>query len=193
MQLTEAIKTSGHPFEIPDCSRDDLPAFFVGLGFKVGAEIGVLRGEFSKAFCEAGLQLFAIDVWSNKNDFASAKNTLQPYPNVTLVKKDSMEAANDFPDASLDFVYIDANHEFRYIAQDLDEWTKKVRSGGVVAGHDFFYAKNRGPNRENWHVPQVLKAYVEAFAIPNWYVLGSKQANPGEKRDKWRSWMFVKP
>ena len=102
-----------------------------------------------------------------------------------------MEAAEDFKDESLDFVYIDANHEFRYIAEDLAEWTKKVRKGGIVAGHDYFFVKT-GTGAQIWHVAYVLKAYIAAFGIKNWYILGSKHEKPGEKRDKWRSWMFVK-
>jgi hypothetical protein len=38
-----------------------------------------------------------------------------------------MDALNDFEDDSLDFVYIDGNHEFPYVAEDLFHWSKKVR------------------------------------------------------------------
>lgn len=102
-----------------------------------------------------------------------------------------MEAVEDFEDGSLDFVYIDANHEFRYIAEDLYEWTKKVRKGGIVAGHDYFFIQS-GTKKPVWDVANVLKAYVDTFNIPNWYLLGSEKPVPGEKRDQWRSWMFVK-
>lgn len=102
-----------------------------------------------------------------------------------------MEALEDFADESLDFVYIDANHEFRYIAEDLFEWTKKVRKGGIVSGHDYFYNKT-GTGEDHWHVAYVLKAYIGAYGIENWYLLGRKETLEGEKRDKWRSWMFIK-
>ena len=102
-----------------------------------------------------------------------------------------MEAVEDFKNESLDFVYIDANHEFRYIAEDLAEWTKKVKKGGIVSGHDYFYTKT-GTNNDHWHVAHVLNAYIQAFNIPNWYLLGRNKAIEGEKRDKWRSWMFFK-
>lgn len=204
MRLIDGLKLRGRPAEIPDCSRNDLPGFFVEMGLKVGAEIGVDGGEFSEKLCLAGLKLYAIDPWKSYEEYKvtrnqqkldllheRAKQILAPYPTCTVIRKTSMEAVTDFADESLDFVYIDANHEFRYIAEDLAEWTKKVRHGGIVSGHDYFYTKTG--SGVNWHVPYVLKAYIGAYNIPNWYLLGTKIAKPGEKRDKWRSWMFVKP
>lgn len=204
MDLIDAIKIQGRPFEIPDYSRDDLPKFFVQMGYKVGAEIGVYKGEFSEKLARASLNLYAIDPWRVYKDYnhpggqqrldfqyEHTKRVLAPYPNCTIIRKTSMEAVEDFKDESLDFVYIDANHEFRYIAEDLAEWTKKVRKGGIVSGHDYFFTKT-GTGQEYWHVAFVLKAYIGAYGIENWYLLGRKDAVPGEKRDKWRSWMFVK-
>lgn len=201
MKLIDGLKLQGHPVEIPDCSRDDLPAFFVELGFKVGAEIGVDKGEFSQKLAQTGLKLYAIDPWlANKEyrisrrqskldaAYQQAKKILAPYPNCLIIKKTSMEAVEDFADESLDFVYIDGNHEFRYIAEDLVEWTKKVRTGGIISGHDYFYTQSS----KYWHVAYVLNAFVSAYNIHNWYLLGSKHPKEGEKRDKWRSWMFVK-
>jgi hypothetical protein len=205
MKLIDALQQNGRPFEIPDCSRDDLPQFFVDMGFTTGAEIGVYKGEFSVKLAQAGLKLFAVDPWKVYKDFdhekgqkrldflyEHSKRALNPYPNATIIRKTSLEAIEDIPDESLDFVYIDANHEFRYIAEDLVEWTKKVRSGGVVSGHDYFFLKT-GTGAQIWHVAHVLRAYLASYGIENYYVLGSKETKPNEKRDKWRSWMFLKP
>lgn len=204
MKLIDGLKLKGKPAEIPDCSRDDLPQFFVEMGFKTGAEIGVYKGEFSEEFAKAGLKLFAIDPWKEykgygvtrnqdklDSQYEQTKKVLAPYPNSTIIRKTSMEAVEDFEDESLDFVYIDGNHEFRYIAEDLHEWTKKVKKGGIVSGDDFFYTK-LGKGKNLWHVAHVLTAYIATFGISNWYLLGRKRSAEGEKRDKWRSWMFIK-
>lgn len=61
MKLIDGLKLKGGRIEIPDCSRDDLPELFVQLGFKVGAEVGVYRGEFTEKFCQAGLKMYGID------------------------------------------------------------------------------------------------------------------------------------
>lgn len=204
MKLKDALKMKGGPFEIPDCSRDDLPEFFWEKGFKVGAEVGVYKGEFSEKLSKVGLKLYAIDPWIVYKDYDNprgqkrldfqyehTKRVLAPYSNCKIIRKTSMDALEDFKDESLDFVYIDANHDFRYIAEDLSEWTKKVKKGGIVSGHDYFFTKTK-TGQPHWHVAYVLKAYINCFGIENWYVLGRKETVRGEKRDKWRSWMFVK-
>ncbi len=204
MKLIDGLKLKGRPFEIPDCSRDDLPQFFVEMGFKVGAEIGVYKGEFSDKIAKTGLKLYGIDPWRIYKDYSNPRGqtrldfqyehttrVLAPYPNCTIIRKTSMEAVEDFIDESLDFVYIDGNHDFRYIAEDIAEWTKKVRKGGIVSGHDYFFTKT-GTNTTHWHVAYVLNAYIGAYNIQNWYLLGRKHTVEGEKRDKWRSWMFLK-
>jgi len=49
----------------------------------------------------------------------------------------SAGAARVFDDASLDAVYIDADHKWWSVVQDLAAWWPKVRPGGVMLGHDF--------------------------------------------------------
>jgi hypothetical protein len=49
----------------------------------------------------------------------------------------SKQAVDLFPDESLDFVYIDANHEYSYVVEDIKLWYPKVKKGGIVAGHDY--------------------------------------------------------
>lgn len=206
MKLIDGLKLKGRPAEIPDCSRDDLPQFFVDMGFKVGAEIGVYKGEFSEKFCRAGLALYAIDPWQiykgrddsrgqDRLDFLyeHTKRVLAPFSNCKIIRKTSMEAIEDFEDESLDFVYIDGNHQFKYVAEDIVEWTKKVKKGGVISGHDYDYYTKAGTHTVNRHVTNVLNAYIGAYGISNWYLIGRKDALPGEERGRWRSWMFVKP
>src|SRR3990167_8307980 len=134
MKLIDATKSEGRPFEIPDCSRDDLPQFFVEMGYEVGAEIGVDRGEFSEKFCKAGFKIYAIDPWKYDDDYKdrhsqekldsfyeNTKRILDSYPSCTIIRKTSMEAVGDFADGSLDFVYIDGNHQLKYVIDDLVE------------------------------------------------------------------------
>lgn len=58
-------------------------------------------------------------------------------PNVEIIKKDSVEAAKDFKDESLDYVYIDADHTQDTVYKDICAWYPKVKSGGFVSGHDY--------------------------------------------------------
>jgi hypothetical protein len=49
----------------------------------------------------------------------------------------SVEAATKIPDHSLDFVYIDARHDYESVKEDVEAWCSKVRPGGIMAGHDY--------------------------------------------------------
>lgn len=101
-----------------------------------------------------------------------------------------MEAAQDFADRSLDFVYIDGNHQFQYVAWDIAEWSKKVKVGGIISGHDYIYTNPR-TKAGICHVIYVVNAYTQAYKIDNWYLLGRYKVQKGEKRDRFRSWMWV--
>lgn len=202
MKLSEGVKQEGKPFEIPDCDRRDLPRFFKKLGYKVGAEIGVFRGEFTKRFCQAGLKMYAIDPWIWYDDYAEnsyqakldksyafAVERLKPY-DCTIIRKFSMEAVKDFENDSLDFVYIDGNHGFKHVTEDIYEWSKKVRKGGAICGHDYVYLI--GDKLFHCDVRWVVDAYTQAIKLDKWFVLGRKDALSGEKRDKHRSFMWFK-
>lgn len=212
MKLAEGIKLQGQPAIIDDCRRSELPEFLVERGYRVGAEIGVYKGAFMELFCKAGLQMFAVDPWQSydgagrtpklqkRQDFlyGHTQRVLAPYPDCQIVRQTSMEAVRNFEDNSLDFVYIDGNHAFPYIAQDIYEWSRKVRSGGVVSGHDYF---DTLPTATNLlcHVRVVVDAYTRLFQIPNWWLFGKTRIRSGSsydnvpQDDRYYSWMWFKP
>lgn len=202
MKLKDAIKQSGRPFEIPDASRDDLPQLFTELGFKVGAEIGVKEGEYSEIICRSGLKLYGIDPYLKYDDYVEpetqeslnqamekAANRLKSY-DFTQIRKTSMGALDEFPDESLDFVYIDGNHSFKFVTEDIFEWSKKVKKGGIIAGHDYVYLGSL--DKHQVHTKYVVEAYTKAFGITSWFVIGRKEKVKGEKRDPYRSWFWMK-
>ena len=49
----------------------------------------------------------------------------------------SADAAKTVPDDSLDFVYLDARHDFNGVFEDLSVWWPKLKMGGILAGHDY--------------------------------------------------------
>lgn len=190
------------PIEIPNFGRDNLATLFAELEFKTGAEVGVETGAYSETLLKnnPGLKLYSIDPWkayigyqdhTNQDELNSlykeAKARLALYKS-KIIRKFSKNAVKDFADNSLDFVYIDANHSFLNIAHDIIEWSKKVKVGGIVSGHD--YVKHR--RHMNIHVKQVVNAYTDAYSIKPWFVLGTYEEIPGQIRDNSRSWMWVK-
>lgn len=121
----------------------------------VGAEIGVQNGYFARQVLDQweGKLLYLIDVWQQLPDYEDVANVppgeqvhrllsairrVSPHwRRVRFLQELSENAARMIPDGSLDWVYIDANHEFTSVVKDLTTWAPKVREGGVVAGHDY--------------------------------------------------------
>ena len=173
------------PIRIRGFTRDGLAGLFHTLGFKKGVEVGVKRGEFSKIMCQAnpGLELFCVDPWAAYDEdghhklsesgsnriYLKAKRTLKEF-NAILIRKPSIEGALDVADESLDFCYIDANHTFDFVMQDIIVWSKKVRTGGIVAGHDYFRFRNAG-------VVPAVDAYTHAHQINEWFITDEKAAS----------------
>ena len=100
-----------------------------------------------------------------------------------------MEALTDFPKRSLDFIYIDANHGFGYVAMDLSKWADKVRRHGIIAGHDYYAVTGSKSIRG---VGPAVDGFIKSNDFANFYVLGSKNPAPGEKNDDRLSYMMFK-
>ena len=190
----------GKAIVIKGSTRQDLPEFFVDMGCWTGAEIGVYKGGFTKKLLEAGLEVYAIDPWKsykiNENQermdflYGHTKRELSKYDEQTchIVRKASMEALNDFDDESLDFVYIDGNHSFPHVANDIFYWEKKVKRGGIVSGHDYLPLIPYGNNV--CHVHMIVLAYTETFNIKNWYITDKNPNVSGDMRTP--SWFWIK-
>lgn len=205
MTIYDGVKTlKGSGVEIPDCGRNDLPEFFKQMGYRVGVEVGTAKGLYAEVIGKAGLKLYCVDPWAPAPDYnrpsfterlsaeyEEAKTRLAPY-DCTLVRKLSMDAVKDFEDESIDFVYIDGHHGFKYVTEDIFEWSKKVKKGGTISGHDYIVTKSATNSPYVCQVPFVIDAYTKAFKIKDWYLLGRKHAPEGETRDPQRSWLWIR-
>jgi len=186
------VNGDGPPFISKDGTRETLAAFMNDMGYRSGAEIGVKKGEYSERLCRhmRGLKLKSIDPWHRfrRNSqqrmdtyFNMACNALSVY-GVEVIRKTSVEAAGEVPDGSLDFVYIDAMHEFDFVMVDIIEWVSKVRRGGIVSGHDYT------PPTVFCGVIAAVNAYTKVHDIKRWYVTsGISKSERGAP-----SWFWVK-
>ena len=139
--------------------RNDFPYLLNYLGLAgEGAEVGTCKGIYAERILQAwhGKMLHCIDPWY---DF-TADGTYVDRDNVTQSEQDDRYAATQrrlakfrgrhhlhrltsadgstlFGNRELDFVYIDAQHHYEAVCQDLECWFTKVRPGGMLAGHDY--------------------------------------------------------
>jgi hypothetical protein len=190
--------------------RGDIATIVSRLGMTTGAEIGVQRGIFAAEIlrrwpkCE---KFYLVDLWQHQsvyNDSANieqaaqdrnyeiTKQNVKYFRDVPiLIKKSSIEAAKDVKNQTLDFIYLDARHDYCAVLEDIYAWYPKLRIGGIIGGHDFLTAEEahgRNPN-ENWQYCEdkslqagAVKGAVEQFACryniqvystlegwPSWY------------------------
>jgi len=62
-----------------------------------------------------------------------------------LIRKPSLEAVDDFPD-NVDLIWLDGNHNYEYVLAELPLYEKKLKKGGILAGHDYA-PKSGGPRK----------------------------------------------
>jgi hypothetical protein len=67
-----------------------------------------------------------------------AENRARHFPGrAKIMAMSSVEAAAKVPDASLDLVFLDADHSYEGVKADLAAWLPKVKPGGWIGGHDY--------------------------------------------------------
>ena len=132
-----------------------------------GAEVGVGRGDFAammRANCPACRTYHLVDVWTQQDKYAdffnvdngqqeatyqAALNLLKPWENKTVVHRMySAEASKLIPNHSLDWVYIDARHDYCSVSQGLLSYWPKLRPGGLLTEHD--YVSNGDVYPQDW-------------------------------------------
>ena len=183
--------------------RADLYRYFNELGFKVGAEIGVFRARNAREMFRQipGLKLYGIEPFGDQPSSTRHKTVPRYERNekstkvrmkgldFTLIKNFSEVAVQEIPYNSLDFCYIDSDHSYDYAMLDIILWTRRVRPGGIVAGHD--YIEPGGYNfAYDVNVKEAVDDYVKIHKIDPLYI--TDKTNAINKSDKCPSWWFIK-
>jgi len=188
------------PIEISGVNRTMMAKVLGELGFKYGVEVGVAQGNHARVICEniPGVALGLVDVWGTYDGYREYTDRIDKYYQKAIeqleqyqcsfIRKFSMDAVKDFQDNSLDFVYIDGAHDFKNVAMDVCEWSKKVRVGGIVFGHDFKRATNP---KYPVDVKDVIPGFCYAKKIKPWFVLKNDVPDPEFGRDN-PGWLFVR-
>lgn len=164
----------------------------------VGAEIGVADGNYAAIILSnpSVVKLFGVDLYKPhegyrdytrgttfNNMYKHSKEKLSHFgKRHKFIYQLSMDAVKTIADNSLDFVYIDANHDYKHVMEDITEWSKKVRSGGIIAGDDY---DRRNDHDMRYDVINAVNDYVTANHIIDLMIY--------TEGDTPNNWMFIKP
>ena len=186
-------------------TRDEFPEFLNECELKgTGAEIGVQNGSYSEKLLDNwnGACLFSIDAWkqfkeSDYKDVANVSNwehlknyaatcmKLRRFGERSIIwRMTSEEAASIIPNQTLDFCYIDADHSYDGVIQDLELWIPKIKEGGIICGHDFIkdgeHSYEDGEFMGLFGVQKAVLEYTEKYSwklyitknegAPSWFV-----------------------
>lgn len=130
-------------------------------GWTRGAELGVWKGATFLHLLKhcPGLHLIGVDLWAPQPghtgpedwtdwDHASHERTVRQgalsySDRACIIKDTTVNAAKQVPDASLDFVFIDADHSTEGVLTDIDVWGPKLKPTGWFFGHDIDWSSVR--------------------------------------------------
>ena len=126
---------------------------FVEIGSWMGRSTCCLGQEIKKS--KKNIKVYAIDTFEGseehteiikdiKNNSTSLLKLFQN--NISLCKVDdiivpiqgtSLNVASQFDDESIDFIFIDASHDYENVLADITAWYPKLKPGGLIAGDDY--------------------------------------------------------
>lgn len=138
--------------------RLDIRQYISSLKNPIICEVGVrMGGNFSNMLTENVIEAIGVDSYTDEGDYATNdllysqevldrqyEHVVKKYSSdkrVKIIRDFSLSAAKKFNDNYFDFIYLDADHTYKGISEDIKAWFPKVKDGGVLSGHDYIERK----------------------------------------------------
>lgn len=157
-------------FDFEDSYRDAVASAQPGAVFvEVGAWLGKSTSFMAVEIANSGkpITFYVVDTWLGTGDDEKHQRYIREHGSVKPIfdanmapvrdyyralHMPSIEAAETFADASVDFIWIDADHRYDAVKADLAAWTPKLKPGGIIGGHDFDWGGVNNAVREKFGV-----------------------------------------
>jgi len=218
---SNSIQAPSHPVSCypkiglrPLRNRAEMPELLEEHKLKSGIEIGVKQGSYAKLIldgwksCE---KYHLVDLWAkqeNYEDVANVDNNTHDkfYEETKETLKShggkaeyhrmlSTEAAKKFDKESIDFIYVDARHDYCGVTEDLKHYWPILKPGGIMAGHDYNENSEIG-EEQDWGLcgdgtrnELAVKGAVNNFFLPK----GLTIAVTYYRENNWMTWIVQKP
>ena len=148
-------------------------------------EIGSLLGRglcsVSDLILKKNLKVISVDLFNDfyepmfdkhfpnqLNDFISNIKKFGIYEHVEIKKGPSVEIAKEIPISSVDFVFIDANHDYDFVKEDINNWYPKIKPDGIIAGHDFEWPSVKQAIDDTLGLENVSNEYQKVCSFNIW-------------------------
>ena len=146
-----------------------------------GCEIGIAQGIHSESIIKhLNIEkLYLIDIWDNyegnnwlwaQHSYKLVQKKFKNDSRIIIKKAYSKNAIKDIQDNSLNFIYIDGNHQYEYVYQDISLWYSKLKINGVMAGHDICLSNVMNAVKD-FCFNKKINFKIE---IPDWYFIKEK-------------------
>lgn len=139
-----------------------------------GVEVGVNQGYLSTFLLEERLDLtlWMVDIWKHSPGLiaygmAMEKTGFADHRRMFMRMK-SGEAAKLIPDGVFDFVFIDADHSYEAVKEDIQVWRPKLKPGGLLCGHDIHM-------KQTWKAVDELVPAYERGEDATWFEVKEKK------------------
>ena len=96
---------------------------------------------------------------------------IENFSNINKIKMFSDKYVNEIDDESLDLVYIDGNHDYEHVIEDITNWFPKVKPGAIFGGHDYSWQTVR-----NAIADTIGETPYQTFIDSSWYFVKGENA-----------------
>ena len=134
-------------------------------------EIGSCIGESTRLFSLFFSPVYAVDplVGGSGVNFREVFTKTTAGRSIVSVPKLSKDAVNDVP-GGVSLVYIDGNHRYAFVKEDIKNYLPKIRSDGDIGGHDYVVGSSKRPPvpaKPECSPIEVEKAVNEVLGLPD--------------------------